>query len=104
MTDVNETEATEAEKPKGRPRPEATVQLDEKVLEAITNAGDAGVTKETLAEQVDTPANKVYLAIYRLRTTDQIHRVREGRTTLWKAGLKPATAEDAAAPEAPAEV
>jgi hypothetical protein len=103
MTDENvETaEGTEEVKPKGRPRPAATLELDAKVAEAITAAGDAGVTKEALANQLEVKSNKIYLAIYRLHKEDQIHRIREGRTTLWKSGSKPATEEPA---EMPVEV
>jgi hypothetical protein len=74
---------------KGRPRPAATVELDGRVLEFITNSGDEGVTKESIAAGLEQPENKVYLALYRLRTTEQIHKVRQGRTSVWKVGVKP---------------
>lgn len=90
-------EGTEETVAKGRPRPEATVQLDARVLEFITNSGEEGATKEAMAAGLEQPENKVYLALYRLRTTDQIHKTRQGRTSVWKAGVKPAT------DEAPAE-
>lgn len=86
-------EGTEETVAKGRPRPEATVKLDARVLEFITNSGDEGATKEAMAAGLEEAENKVYLALYRLRTTDQIHKIRAGRTSVWKVGVKPVADE-----------
>lgn len=107
MSENEGTEAVEAteEKAKGRPRPAATLELDERVfkfLEDNESTGGTGVTKETLADALETPANKIYLALYRLRVADRVHKVRESRTAVWKVGTAPEQPVEST--EAPAEV
>jgi site-specific DNA-cytosine methylase len=101
------TEATDAAKSgKGRPRPQNTIELDERGYAAIEAAGDAGHTKESLATALGVEPSKAYLVLYRLRVTGRVHKVRQDGNFKWKAGPSPAT--PASTPEqepaAPAEV
>jgi site-specific DNA-cytosine methylase len=102
-------DATETAKSgKGRPRPQATIELDERGYEAIVAAGDAGHTKETLATALDIEPSKAYLVLYRLRVTKRVHKERVDGSYKWKAGASPAGAAPESTPESepaiPAEV
>lgn len=65
------TEATPAtETPadgRGRPRPNETIERDEKVLAALVAAGADGLTRPKLAAATELPGNQVYLSLYRLK-------------------------------------
>lgn len=81
---------------RGRPRPEVTKSRDERVLAIITEAGEAGVTRKAIHEQLVAEAGEgvevlpgaAYLSLYRLRTTDQVHKA-AGNAHAWVAGPKP---------------
>ena len=81
MTEPVATEAP-AERRRGRPRPEATIERDRQVFDALA-AGP--MTKKELVEATKLPANAVYLSIYRLRTGDspKITKV-EGKAHSWQ--------------------
>ena len=81
MTEPVATEAP-AERRRGRPRPEATIERDRQVFDALA-AGP--MTKKELVEATKLPANAVYLSIYRLRTGDapKITKV-EGKAHTWQ--------------------
>jgi hypothetical protein len=71
-----------AERRRGRPRPEATIERDRQVFDAL----EAGpLTKKELVEKTGLPANAVYLSIYRLRTGDapKIAKV-DGKAHTWQ--------------------
>jgi hypothetical protein len=90
---------------KGRPRPQATLELDAKGLDLI-KANEGGLTKEQLAEQLGVEVSKAYLVTYRLRTQGVIHKERVDGKYVWKMGAAPApseTAAEEAAVAAPAE-
>ena len=77
------TEATpEAATPtgRGRPRPDATLERDAKVLEFITGAG--AVSRKQIAEGTGLKGNEVYLSLYRLSRSTPPAVVREGAN--WK--------------------
>jgi site-specific DNA-cytosine methylase len=104
---MTEPEApAEAVASKGRPRPQATIDRDNKAYEAIVAATEAGtpLTKETLATAIGVQPNEAYLSLYRLRVDNKIHKTRpEGGTGpyVWVPGEAPAAVEEAPA-EAPA--
>jgi len=85
----------------GRPRPQATIEQDERAFAAIVAAADTGtpLTKEALAAAIDVPPNKAYLSLYRLRVTNRIYKVRGAdgaqKSYVWLPGTAPV--------EAPAE-
>jgi len=114
---VTEGEAPATENPaeaakggSGRPRPQATLDQDARVLEylrteEVTAAG--GKTKAEIGEALSLESNKVYLSLWRLGKREHlIHRTGSGGSAKWVAGEAPATteaspalAEPAAAPQ-----
>lgn len=78
---------------KGRPRPQSTIDLDEKGYAAIEAAGDAGHTKETLASALGVTPNLAYLVLYRLRVAGRVHKVRQDGSFKWKVGAAPIQSE-----------
>src|SRR5690349_2402229 len=102
---VEPTEGAEpaATEKKGRPRPTATVELDQRGLQHIQNTPD-GVTKETLGEALGVAPNLAYLVIYRLRVAGEIHKEHVGGKYVWKAGAPTVSeAQPEATLETPAE-
>jgi site-specific DNA-cytosine methylase len=94
----------------GRPRPQATIDQDAKVLEYLSDENieghDAGKTKEELATALELPANKIYLSLWRLKRDEKIHKTHGGGAARWHAGIAPSTPEAPASEEpvaAPAE-
>ena len=83
------TEATEAPAPaRGRPRPDATVERDARVLKFITEA-DGSKNRKEIAEALELPGNEVYLSLYRLSRAEPAAIVKDGGR--WKAtGAAPA--------------
>lgn len=79
-----ETETAETEAPtrRGRPRPSATIERDDKVYAAI-QAAESGVTREELVVATELPGNEVYLSLYRLRRDAKIVRGRTGGAHKW---------------------
>jgi hypothetical protein len=59
------TEAqAEAPAQRGRPRPDATVERDERVFKHLEAEGPK--TRPELATELDMPGNQIYLSLYRL--------------------------------------
>ena len=72
-------EGTPTEAPRrGRPRPDATLERDAKVLASITASGP--VTRAQIAENTGLKGNEVYLSLYRLSRSDPPQVVRSGAT------------------------
>lgn len=61
---------------RGRPRPDATVERDERVLKHIEAEGPK--TRPELATALDMPGNQVYLSLYRLSRSDPPRVVKTG--------------------------
>lgn len=66
------TEAV-ATKRRGRPRPQGTIARDERVHQALVEAGGP-VTREDLASRLDMQSSFVYLSLYRLREQGKVER------------------------------
>lgn len=70
-------------RPRGRPRPQETIERDNKIMELLRERGP--LTRNALAEALDTPPVKIWLALDRLRkaglvrTCDQA----QGSGKLW---------------------
>jgi len=75
----------EAPAKRGRPRPQSTIDRDEKAYAVIAAAGEAGVTKTQLATELGDLAKGAYLSLYRLRTTDRIERAHVDGKHVWRA-------------------
>lgn len=84
MTEAT-TEGTEAPA-RGRPRPDATVERDAKVLAFIAEAGESKNRKE-IADGLGLPGNEVYLSLYRLSRAEPAKIVKDGGR--WKAAEAP---------------
>lgn len=82
---------------RGRPRPDVTVERDEKVLAAITEAPG---TRKELVERLGMAGNEVYLSLYRLSRADPPKIVKNGATWQTPDYVAP---EPTPAPEAPVE-
>lgn len=82
---------------RGRPRPDATVERDEKVLAVITEAPG---TRKELVERTGFAGNEVYLSLYRLSRANPPKIVKNGST--WQS-VDYVAPEPAPAPEAPTE-
>lgn len=84
---------TEAEAPtaaKGRPRPGATIERDEKVLAFIAAATEPQ-TRAQIATGTELPGNEVYLSIYRLSRAAPPKIVKTGAKWSAVAAEAPAT-------------
>ncbi len=57
---------------RGRPRPAATLERDEKVLAHLNEAG--AKTRKQLVEELGLPGNEIYLSLYRLNRDQKITR------------------------------
>jgi len=81
----------------GRPRPQATIDQDAKVLEYLSaNVEDvvAGKTKEEIATALDLAPNKVYLSLWRLKRDGKVYKTNAGGgAARWIAGNAPSPAE-----------
>ena len=90
----------------GRPRPQATLDQDARVLEYLNaEENTAGRTKAEIGEALGLEPNKVYLSLWRLGTREKkVHRTGSGASAKWVAGeasevsAQPAS-EPAAAPQ-----
>jgi hypothetical protein len=82
---TEETAATEAPASRrGRPRPQATIDRDARVLEHM-RAVDGGLTKAQLADATGLTGNEVYLSLYRLKRDGHVERVRgEDQRHVWR--------------------
>lgn len=103
-TEIVENAVENSKSGSGRPRPQATIDQDAKVLEALSNAPE-GLTKEQLAAALDIPANKAYLSLWRLKRDGAIHKTNAGGgAARWIAGAAPAASEAPASAEQPADL
>jgi len=75
---------------RGRPRPDSTIERDEKVLAAIVEAPG---TRKALVERTGLAGNEVYLSLYRLSRANPPKIKKVGST--WQS-------VDYVAPESPA--
>jgi len=55
----------EAKRPRGRPRPEATIERDQRILSYLRTGGDK--TRNQIAEELELDKTLTYLALDRLR-------------------------------------
>jgi hypothetical protein len=83
MTDT----ATETPR-RGRPRPEETIQRDEKALEVIREQGGS-TTRNKLqealgGEQAGVKLSQAYLTLWRLRSQGKLVRERQGTEHVWR--------------------
>jgi predicted Rossmann fold nucleotide-binding protein DprA/Smf involved in DNA uptake len=89
-----QVEAGEQSAPRrGRPRPNETVERDERVLTAI---GEQSLTRDELATALSLSPAQTYLSLHRLRSDGKVERTRDGSQHRWR---RP-TADAAAAPAA----
>jgi len=66
---------------RGRPRPNETVERDEKVLAAI---GDKSLTRDELATALSLSPAQTYLSLHRLRANGKVERTRDGSQHRWR--------------------
>ena len=66
---------------RGRPRPEFTMERDEKVFYALHVNGPTSRT--ALAEMFGVNVNIIYLSLDRLRKVGRIEKIRRGKFHLW---------------------
>lgn len=87
----------------GRPRPQATIEQDARVLaylqtDEVVAAG--GKTKNEIGTALELEPNKVYLSLWRLgKRAGEIHRTGSGGSAKWVAGAASAPEEPTAAPQ-----
>ena len=84
------TEPEAPETKRGRPRPEAVVARDAKVLEIVTGAGETGVTRTAVAEALvaaspETKPSEAYLSLFRLRRDEKVKRASVEGKQVWVA-------------------
>lgn len=83
MSDETTTEATEATTPeggRGRPRPSATLERDEKVFEFLSTGGK---TRPAVAEAFELSIAEAYLSLARLRTDGRVKSERRNGKMTW---------------------
>lgn len=73
---------------RGRPRPQSTIERDQRVMEFITS-DPAGVTRAEIAEKLEVKGSEAYLSLYRLSREGKI--VKDG--SRWKVPAAPVAAE-----------
>lgn len=80
----------------GRPRPQATIDRDEVVLNHLANLPEEfadGQTKEQISAALGLAPNVVYLSLWRLKRDNKIHKSGAGGAARWSAGAAPEQAE-----------
>lgn len=95
------TEATTSEGGRGRPRPSATLERDEKVYEFLS---EGGKTRPEVAEKFELSVAEAYLALARLRTAGRVQSEKRDGKTVWFRPDVDELAKSEAPAEAPAEV
>lgn len=83
------TEAVTTSKGTGRPRPQATLDQDTRVVGYLSEVGE-GKTKEEISIALELPTNKVYLSLWRLKRDGAVHKTSAGGAARWVAGEAPA--------------
>lgn len=86
VTETQETEAAASEEGatngrRGRPRPQETLERDQRVYDHLGVAGPK--TKKDLSTELGMTENAVYLSIYRLRRDGQIVSA-PGQRNVWQ--------------------
>ena len=61
---------------RGRPRPESTITRDADVLKTLGDFGDAGATRNQLAEKLGVKPSEAYLALWRLNKAGSVAKTR----------------------------
>jgi uncharacterized membrane protein len=74
---------TETKRPRGRPRPEATIARDREILKYLGLNGPQ--TRNGLSEALGLPKTIVYLALSRLRDQGHVRTCADtsGSSTIW---------------------
>lgn len=82
---------------RGRPRPQATIERDARVLEMLKTHGAAGATRTTLVADLnhEVKPSHVYLSLFRLRRGGQVTRNQAGGSHTWTPVASSETASDA---------
>lgn len=75
----------EASQPRtGRPRPDGTIEQDQRVLDHLRASGP--LTKSSIAEALGLLPSRTYLSLYRLRHSNAVKRTRGERNEhVWSA-------------------
>lgn len=80
---------TEQTKPRGRPRPQETIDRDARILKYLRTHGPQ--SRNALAKALDEPKSKVWLALNRLRNDGLVSTCRPAEKTgadvMWTAGV-----------------
>lgn len=73
----------ETKRPRGRPRPQATIERDERILSYLTTGGPK--SRNALAEELGLDKTITYLALSRLREQGKVRTCADtaGPSTLW---------------------
>jgi hypothetical protein len=71
------SEETAAKAGRGRPRPDATIERDKRVLDHLTAAGPR--TRPQLVEELGMAGNEIYLSLYRLNRNDPVLVAKKGK-------------------------
>lgn len=102
VTSETATTADQTSKGTGRPRPQATLDQDKRVLEYLQTVPE-GASKDGIAQALELAPNKVYLSLWRLKRDNAIHKTSAGGSARWLAGAgsdETPTSEETAAPAA----
>jgi hypothetical protein len=77
----------EAPTRRGRPRPQTTIERDTKVLDLVSAAGEAGLSRPAIAEQLGegSKPSEAYLSLYRLRKDGKVERKTVDSKQVWVA-------------------
>jgi Mn-dependent DtxR family transcriptional regulator len=70
-------------KRRGRPRPQETIQRDDRLVRVLEEAPDS-MTKYELAEALEVSPSVVYLALRRLKADGRVRHVSLGKRHSWK--------------------
>lgn len=104
----NTDENPQAGTGRGRPRPQATIERDNRVIAWLREQKDeagafVGKTRDEIAKALDIKGNEVYLSIFRLNRDGKVQKG-VGSAHAWAAKTDADADEAQAAPaEAPAE-
>lgn len=81
VTEVATPEAPTDDGRKGRPRPNETVERDQRVFDALA---EQGLTREAISNKLGITSNLVYLSLWRLRRDERVERVRHEGANVWQ--------------------
>lgn len=79
---------TESKRPRGRPRPQATIERDEKIMKCLSAGGPK--SRNALADELGLDKTIVYLALSRLRGQGRVRTCADtaGPSTLWSSEVE----------------